>query len=61
MAPDEKYMKMSSEEKKRWKAQRTHNITPKNEQPARSGPGRENECFETAATRRAAGVYVQNF
>lgn len=61
MAAEERYMRMSAEEKKKWRDQRKHNITPKNSFYQKPGPGRENECFEKAATRRAAGVYVSNY
>ncbi len=61
MAAEERYMKMSAEEKKRWMDQRKHNNTPNNSFYQKPGPGRENECFEKASTRRAAGVYVQNY
>ena len=61
MATEERYMRMSTEEKKRWNNQRKHNNTPRNSFYQKPGPGRENECIEKAATRRAAGVYVQNY
>lgn len=59
---DERYKKMTPEEKQIWREKRKPPISPQTQGfYPKPGPGRENEVFERAATRRAAGVYVANY
>ena len=58
---DERYMKMTPEEKKVWREKRKPAISPQTQGfYPKPGPGRENQVFARAATRRAAGTYVAN-
>lgn len=59
---EERYKKMTPEEKRIWREKRKIPITPQTQGfYPKPGTGRENEVFERAATRRAAGTYVANY
>ena len=59
---EEKHMKMTPEEKRKYRQIFKHNITPRTGGfYPKPGPGRANERYEKAANRRAADIYVQNF
>lgn len=61
MAEEKRYKKMTLEEKQIWREKKKPPISPQTQGfYPKPGPGRENEVFECAATRRAAGVYVSN-
>lgn len=58
---EERYMEMTPEEKRKWREKRKPPITPQTQGfYPKPGHGRENEVFERAGTRRAAGTYVAN-
>lgn len=59
---NKRHMKMTPEEKKKYREIFKHNITPSTGGfYPKPGPGRENERYEKAANRRATDIYVQNF
>ena len=59
---EERHMKMTPEEKRKYRKTFKHNITPRTGGfYPKPGNGRANERYEKAANRRATDIYVQNF